>query len=168
MLDQQEGRAGVGRERSLPLLELEVHEWRDGCVQGIVDQDVDLAEGLDGAGQHGHQLVDDAEVALDEPCPTAGHLDGVDDGLSSWELVNDYDLGAEGGQGQSDSLADTPSPAGDQRGLAGQRHPIETEPVDQILIDGVHQRSRTPALRLGWSPDSTLPWPGAPDTGEAT
>ena len=151
VLDRQERCAGVGRERLLPLRKLEVHERRHRRVQGVVDQDVDLAERRDRLRDHGHQLVDDAEVALDELRLAAGGPDGVRDGLPGRALVHDHDPGADGRHRHGDTLADATGPAGHQRGLPGQGGSVQTQPVDEVPVDGVHATPEAWLMR-------TRPW----------
>ena len=140
VLDRQERRARVGGERLLPIRQVEAHDRGHRDVQGVVDEDVDLAESGRRLRDHRHQLVDHAQVALDEPGLASGGLDGVGDVLARRSLVHDHDPGAEGCHGRRGALADAASTAGHECGLSRECGPVEAKPVDKIPVDRVHVR----------------------------
>ena len=140
VLDRQERRARIGGERLLPIRQVEGHDRGHRDVQGVVDEDVDLAEGGRRLRDHRHHLVDHAQVALDEPGLTSGRLDRVGDVLARRSLVHDHDPGAEGCHGHRGALADAASAAGHERGLSRERRPVEAELVDKIPVDRIHVR----------------------------
>ena len=128
----------------VPLRKVERDERGHRRVQGVVDENVDRAEGSDRPRDHRRQLVHIAEVARDEPRLTAAGLDRVGDGLPGREPVDDDDPSPEGRHRRRSGLADAARPSGDERHPPRESGPRETQPVDEIPIDAVHAPPRAP------------------------
>ena len=140
MLDRQERRARIDRERLVPIRQVEGHDRGHRDVEGVVDEDVDLAEGGRRLRDHRHDLVDHAQVALDEAGLTAGGLDGVGDLLAGRQDVHDHDACPEGGHGRRRALADPASAPGHECGRSHECRPVEAKPVDKVPVDRIHVR----------------------------
>ena len=93
---------------------------RAGLDAGVVDHDVEAAEGLDGRVDEALQVVDLADVGVDADGLVAERDDlllEVLGGLLVGDVVDD-DVGARRGQRQHDGLADAAVAAGDDGDLA--------------------------------------------------
>ena len=117
---------------------------------GVVDQDVDPAEGLDGGGDGTVDIGGAVHVRNDGNCLAAGSLDlaarVVQLGLGA---ADGGDPGAFLGERQGDALPDTLTGAGNQRDLAIQN----SHHVPFCLNDDRQLLSTTP---LGIAPGSVL------------
>ncbi len=121
-LRRVEGAEEVHLEHGAPLVEAHPHDQVVAGDAGVVDQDVEPAEGLDRARDERGSRLRVRHVALDpEAAPAqrlhvaAGRLRGLDR-----PTVEERDVGALPGQPQHDGAPDAARPAGDDGGLVGQ------------------------------------------------
>jgi hypothetical protein len=113
----------VGGEGHLPFLVADVFDRLEaGLVRGVVDQDVDAAEGLDRALDDGAAMRRIADVAGDQQRLAARLLDqplGLGRVLILRQ-IGDHDISALAGKGNGDRAADAAVRAGDDCFLVGQ------------------------------------------------
>lgn len=124
MLDGEERRLRVDRHDAVEVGLGDVVDGRRLAGGGVVDQDVQAAETV---GRGVEQGADGVEVTLVGPDGVRGAATGphrLDDGVSRVvvALIAEHDLRAVAGQPLHDGPSDAAGPAGDQRGLAAQRH----------------------------------------------
>jgi hypothetical protein len=112
----QEGSGQVDRDDLLPLLQRHVDELEGLLDPGVVDQQVEPAEGLADLGEAALDVGLDRDVHLDGHRAPAGGLDGSDHRAAVVDLaaVVDGDRGAVGGELEGGPLAYAGGGAGDQ------------------------------------------------------
>ena len=118
-LGGEEGRAGVGLEHRVPLLDGDGVERGGLEDSGVVDEDVEASE----VGGNGVDGVADAFRRAEVARVTSG-ADAVGaefgDGALGFGLgfaIGDGDVGSAGGEGEGERFADSFRRAGNQRGL---------------------------------------------------
>ena len=111
--DEQEAE-DVDVELLVEVLRRDGFEGRELVDAGVVDQDVELAEGLDGGVDDGLRVGGLGDVSVDGDGLAAGLGDGVDDGVGAGLAggVVDDDGGARGGEGLGDGGSDALGGAG--------------------------------------------------------
>ena len=118
VLDHQERRPRVGRERLLPIREVEGDDRGHGAFSALLSDDVDLAEGVDRAfGIIAITSSTTLRSQLMNTASTTRGVDRVDDVLPDRALVDDDDLSTEGRHGRGGALADAASSARHERDL---------------------------------------------------
>ncbi len=128
-LRAQEAAAAVDLLHQVEALHRRVQRAAQPDRAGVVDQDVDAAEGIDGGGHRGAHLLLFADVALERQRAPACGLDrrrGAVDGARQFgighvRLGGNGDVGTVAGGAQGDGQADPARGTGDEQSLAGKR-----------------------------------------------
>jgi hypothetical protein len=106
---------------------------------GVVDEDIESAQGGDGLVDRGFDGGDIGAVGLDRHGFPSRGLDGVDDlrGAICGLFVSDGDIGAFRGERSCDGRADTPACARHQGPFSCQRHDLLLFCIDRHRISGI-------------------------------
>src|SRR2546428_3228716 len=121
-LQAEEDALAVDPHDAVPVLFGEIHDVGAARDAGVVDEDIDLAEGVDGLADHPVDALEVADVGPEGQALAAERADGVGRRLGGPLLeVDRYDVRAALRQGQRRRAADAARGTGDDRDTIGER-----------------------------------------------